>query len=143
MSEKPSPDHICKAWQYYREADILFASRFNYSMVAQSMLLVSFATVLSATDVSTLQRHVAIAIAFFGLFFSAFPAYICSTLSMRMRAFRDHYLQHEPVYNSWLNMQDPYVTFATRDRVPIIIHGFLVPSVLLVLWIVLASFACC
>ena len=36
-----------KVWEYHKEADNLFHQRFNFFLVAESMLIVSFVTLLN------------------------------------------------------------------------------------------------
>ena len=41
MTDDQKQDAI-RAWEYYKNADSLLVARFNYGMIAQSMLLVAF-----------------------------------------------------------------------------------------------------
>jgi hypothetical protein len=44
---EPNQDEQDRAWRYYQHADNLHAARINFFMVAESMLVVSFATTVA------------------------------------------------------------------------------------------------
>jgi len=90
--------------EHKRHYDIIYVYRFNYAMVAQSMLLVSYATLLSVVN-KTPQSHIAqVVIAAFGLVFTFFQYVISLRLHRRMRHLNENYLlKYDPVYRDAFN----------------------------------------
>jgi hypothetical protein len=90
--------------EHKRHYDIIYVYRFNYAMVAQSMLLVSHATLLSVVN-KTPQSHIAqVVIAAFGLLFTFFQYVISLRLDRRMRHLNQNYLlKYDPVYRDAFN----------------------------------------
>ena len=97
-----------RAWEYHKCADEILASRMNYGMVAQSMLLVSYMTMFLATGgIAWLPPFVQGIVASFGLWYSVRQSAMAQELTKRMEFLRKSYLVRlDPIYDKYLNI-DP------------------------------------
>ncbi|MBZ0140602.1 MAG: hypothetical protein K8H87_12650 [Pseudorhodoplanes sp.] len=79
-------------------------SRLSYSMVAQSMLVMAFATLFSA-DLPTLKiRLVEIVIACFGLFYSWVQYVMTRSLVAKLQMLKENYLiPLDPVFKEYMD----------------------------------------
>ncbi|MCK8782602.1 hypothetical protein M0654_21775 [Rhizobium sp. NTR19] len=90
----PSQDEIARAAGYLSEANQLLAQRFSYSLIAHSMALTAYATAI----VGQRESFIAFIVAVFGLYFAHVQFAITHTLSKKIDALRERYLEHDAVY---------------------------------------------
>lgn len=79
------------AWEAYKQADNLYHQRFNFFLVAESMLVVSFATTFSSGCLNT--NPVRIAITILGMIFTFSWFYVNNSIGYRMIYLRENYLR--------------------------------------------------
>lgn len=92
------------AWEAYKQADNLYHQRFNFFLVAESMLVVSFATTFSSGCLNT--NPVRIAITILGMIFTFSWFYVNNSIGYRMIYLRENYLRRcNPTYRSYLNAE--------------------------------------
>jgi hypothetical protein len=129
--EIPDDKQIRKAWKYHNAGDVLFAARFNYYMVAQSMMFVSFATVFAADRHSEYEKIIETAIALLGIFYAVAQERVNRVLPLRMKILRNIYLKHDPVYWDYLK-EDPEQPEEARN-----IQSRLIPRAFIAAWSIL------
>jgi len=78
------------AWEAYKQADNLYHQRFNFFLVAESMLVVSFATTFSSGYLNTNPLRIAITI--LGMIFTLSWFYVNNGIGYRMIYLREEYL---------------------------------------------------
>ena len=125
-------EQINRAWRYHAAADVLFATRFNYYMVAQSMMLVSFATVFAADRHSCYEKAAELVIGAAGLFYAGVQWRVNRVLPLRMEQLRTEYLIRDPVYEVYFEV-DPRQPKEARD-----IQAKWVPLAFVLVWLALA-----
>ncbi len=86
-------------YDIYKYADNLFHQRFHFFMVAESMLIMSFAT---AIILLYSQKGIIIAIAILGLLFTFSWAYINRRFDFRLMFLNQEYLPRFPKYKEYL-----------------------------------------
>ena len=94
MEDYENKNEIKDAWEYYRHADNLNASRVNFFLVAESMLVVSFVT--------TPSFGLRIPISILGIIFSFAWLYVTARLSKRMKYLLNSYLTKDPIYKKYM-----------------------------------------
>ena len=93
------------AWEAYKQADNLYHQRFNFFLVAESMLVVSFATTFSSGCLNT--NPVRIAITILGMIFTFSWFYVNNSIGYRMIYLREKGLRRcNPTYRSYLNVEE-------------------------------------
>ena len=93
------------AWEAYKQADNLYHQRFNFFLVAESMLVVSFATTVSSGSLNT--NPVRIAITILGMIFTFSWFYVNNSIGYRMIYLREKGLRRcNPTYRSYLNVEE-------------------------------------
>ena len=130
----PEQEQVRKrAWEYHKEADVLFAARANYSMVAQSMLLVSFMTIFAVQNHTVYTKIIEIAVAMFGIWY-AYNQYLLSrSLSSKMKLLKGDYLEKlDPIYRKYMKAEPGRPSGIQTKRIP---------GGLAVLWFLLANIA--
>jgi len=87
-----------RVWEYHKEADNLFHRRFSFFLVAESMLIVSFATIMDKTD-----NIVQTAIIFLGLVYTFGWMYVNARIAIRLNYLKNNYLiEHDPIYRGYM-----------------------------------------
>jgi hypothetical protein len=81
-----------RAQDYHKDVEIMFAYRLSYSMVAQSMLIVSYTTLLTYSGASRLIDISAINLCIFGLFYTYVQRVLAIGLASRGKFLRENYL---------------------------------------------------
>lgn len=107
-----------RAWDFYKHADNLLASRLGYVMVAQSMLLTAFATVFSSAT-SAQSTIVQLVISLFGIWLSYIQYLLSRSLVAKLDAMKAILIK-DTVARVWFNskpgrprgLQSRYVPFA-------------------------------
>ncbi|HTT83236.1 MAG TPA: hypothetical protein VMF67_07130 [Rhizomicrobium sp.] len=85
-----------KAWEYQTHLDNLYMFRFSYLMIAQSMLVVSYATLIAPGGHGYKVKIAAFAIAAFGLLVSWFQYLLSRSVAFRLEYLRETFLlQHD------------------------------------------------
>jgi len=79
------------AWEAYKQADNLYHQRFNFFLVAESMLVVSFATTFSSGCLNINPLRIAITI--LGMIFTFSWFYVNNGIGYRMIYLREKYLR--------------------------------------------------
>ena len=102
--KQPSAKEIERAWKYHESANHLFAQRVNFFLVAESMLVVSFVSVITCNK-NLYEINLAIASLGFVITFIWF--FINARLSIRIKKLKDDYLNHDVVYQSYMNSVQP------------------------------------
>lgn len=93
-----------RAWEYHKAADELLAFRMSYGMVAQSMLIVSFVTLLG------LQPHLGgylkaseLIVGVFGLWLTTVQHLLARSLVTRLFFLKENYLEKiDPIYRDYM-----------------------------------------
>ena len=90
------------AWEAYKHADNLYHQRFNFFLVAESMLIVSFATTFSSGSLNT--NSVRIAITILGMIFTFSWFYVNNRIGWRLNYLNENYLKRcSQTYGDYLN----------------------------------------
>lgn len=104
-----SQDEITYAWQYYEHADDLLHNRINLFLVAQSMLIISFATLIGyvksynqTCNQITYINIVLILIILIGAIYSLIWYYVCLKLERRLNFLNERILKEEDIYKKYL-----------------------------------------
>ena len=101
---KSKEDDLRRAWEYHKEADNLYHRRFNFFLVAESMLIVSFTTILTVDDKSLEPFNIAKAIAILGLIFTFSWFYVNARLDTRIYYLKKNYLERgDSIYREYMN----------------------------------------
>jgi hypothetical protein len=98
-----------KAWEYQTHLDNLYMFRFSYLMIAQSMLVVSYATLIAPSGHDFKVKTAEIVIAAFGLLVSWFQYLLSKSIAARRDYLRETYL---------LKCDALYPEVSARRRVP-------------------------
>jgi hypothetical protein len=122
-----------RAWEYHNAADTLFAARFNYSIVAQSMLLVSFVTLFVVDHHKAYHFWAEFVIAIFGIYYTGFQHLLSRSLVSKMDYLKREYLTKlDPIYEEYM---------AAEPSRPSGIQTRWIPLGAVVVWIVLLGAA--
>lgn len=117
---------IKRAWEYYRHADNLHAARINFFLVAESMLLVSFATVRGESFSGPFLQ---LLIPAMGLVYTWIWYHVNKGLQSRMDVLNDDYLRADSVYKRYL---------AAGQGIPSkVFLTWVLPVATLLLWLIL------
>ncbi len=92
----PQQADIDKAWKYYEHADNLYASRVNFFLVAESMVVVAYVTLEST------QWSLRLLIALLGLFYTYFWFDVNLRLVKRMSFLDEKFLRHDNIYKQYM-----------------------------------------
>ncbi len=114
-----------KAWEFYKHADMLNATRFNFFLVAESMLIVSLATVQKDSFFCFL-------VIIMGLLFSIVWWIVSWSISSRMNKLKENYLVKESVYNEYINVCNPKISNFLLNH--------LLPVATIFLWVILLAY---
>jgi hypothetical protein len=100
MCEQMTQDHkdkLDRAWRYHQNADSLNSGRVNFFIVAESMLVVGYATT------SNERFWLRLFLIFLGLLYTLAWWYLCNRLSTRMDYLSKHYLQKlDPIFKEYI-----------------------------------------
>lgn len=91
-------DTIEKAWKYYEHADNLFTGRINFFLVAESMVLVAYVTLLQEECYEWLR----LAIAILGIVYTFIWFYTNFRLAKRTSFLSSAYLEQDIIYKKYL-----------------------------------------
>ncbi len=122
QNEKSS---YARAWEVHDYAEKILADRMNYGMVAQSMLMLSFVTLLSNSNQSNFTPIAEILICLFGTFYSYFQLSRIRSVSQRIIHLQKKYLMDDEVFSEYMTAYSPS-TFSKRIRthyVPVTLYG--------------------
>lgn len=104
-------------WDNYKHADNLYHHRFNFFLVAESMLVVSFATTLLVNPVNsnifTYSNQIRIAIAILGMMFTLSWFYVNKRLDWRLVYLNNEYLTKNEDYNKYMESVDDFTIIHT------------------------------
>ena len=109
------------AWEAYKQADNLYHQRFNFFLVAESMLVVSFATTFSSGCLNT--NPVRIAITILGMISTFSWFYVNNSIGYRIIYLRENYLgRRNSTYKDYLESVEnrfiPPSEFFMTDLLP-------------------------
>jgi len=109
------------AWEAYKQADNLYHQRFNFFLVAESMLVVSFATTFSSGCLNT--NPVRIAITILGMISTFSWFYVNNSIGYRIIYLRENYLgRRNSTYKDYLESVEnrfiPHSEFFMTDLLP-------------------------
>jgi hypothetical protein len=91
---------LSRAWEYHKQLDILYVYRFSYAMVAQSMFVVSFTTLIASNQSTIYISVLEITIAIFGLIFTYLQYMLSDSLAARILYINQTYLiKLDPIYD--------------------------------------------
>ncbi len=117
-----------KKWEHaidiYRHTDRLYHHRFNFFLVAESMLIVSFVTTLLINPNNINEEYanyIRVAIAILGLVYTFSWFYVNKKLDWRLVFLTHKYLKRNPEFNDYLG---------SIDKIAKIHNGFFMSSVL-------------
>jgi hypothetical protein len=89
------------AWEAYKQADNLYHQRFNFFLVAESMLVVSFATTFSSGCLNI--NPIRLVITLLGMVFTFSGFYVNNGINYRMIYLREKYLRRcNQTYKNYL-----------------------------------------
>jgi hypothetical protein len=125
-------NRVRSAWEYHKHADTLLLARVNYSLVAQSMLIVSFSTLFAAEHQTSAVQRAEIGVAVLGFVFAAIQWLLSMSLHAKMKTMRDKYLNTDSVFSDYIE--------APSIR-PSGIQRFVIPIVLGAIWVWLCALA--
>jgi|SRR5581483_407455 len=114
-----------RAWEYYNAADVIYAQRYAYSLVAHSMLIAAFAALLAADIQTWLKVWAEHAVAILGLGFSAFMLAVSHGIQKKMYHLVPT-LKKDPIYRKYLGKP---ATISVG-----FIQTYLTPAVLAAFW---------
>jgi hypothetical protein len=120
------------AGEWFRHADNLLVGRVNYAMVAQSMLILSFSTLLSSPE-SRKWLPAELGIAVFGVLFAVVQSALSLGLVAKMGEMEKRLKQTDRVFEA-------YIEARSKFRPPYI-QRFGVPIGLCCLWVWLGYLA--
>ncbi|MCK4736058.1 MAG: hypothetical protein KAT65_26620 [Methanophagales archaeon] len=89
-----------RAWGYYEHADDLLHNRINLFLVAQSMLIISFATLIC--NQTTFINIILILIILIGAIYSLIWYYVCLKLVRRLNFLNECILKDDYIYKMYL-----------------------------------------
>jgi len=87
-----------RVWEYHKDAEHLFHQRFSFFLVAESMLIVSFVTLLN-----TSQELVKFAIVILGIVFTFGWLYVNLRLDIRMERLKVYLKENDQIYEEYMN----------------------------------------
>ncbi|MCJ7572283.1 MAG: hypothetical protein MUO82_10490 [Candidatus Thermoplasmatota archaeon] len=88
-----------RVWEYHKHADILFHQRFAFFLVAESMLIISFATLFNQPE-----KHVKIAIGILGLIYTYGWYFVNVRLDKKMEFLKKDFLEkYDSLYKDYMN----------------------------------------
>ena len=108
------------AWEAYKHADNLYHQRFSFFLVAESMLVVSFATTLLVDQPSTHTNSIRIAITILGMVFTFSWFYVNNRIEWRLNYLNEKYLERcSQTYRDYLtHVNGISSTFFMTDLLP-------------------------
>ena len=119
--EKRDRYDLYRAWKYHNKADLIFQHRISFFLVAESMLLVSFATIY---NISKIQ----LAIAALGVIITFCWFYVNIRIAWRRRMLKDNYLKKfDPIYKEYMN--------CIRGFPASTVLAYILPNSFILLWI--------
>jgi hypothetical protein len=95
MVQDVIPQDIDKAWKYYEHADNLYASRVNFFLVAESMVVVAYVTLQGS------EKLLRISIAILGLLYTYIWFDVNLRLAIRMTFLDQKFLPHDKIYDQY------------------------------------------
>ena len=91
-----------RVWDYHKETDNLFHRRFSFFLVAESMLIVSFTTILISTV--NIPNSVKFFIPFLGIVYTFGWWYVNLRLRIRMDKLKEKHLKIiDPLYRKYMD----------------------------------------
>jgi hypothetical protein len=123
-----------RVWGYYQHADNLRASRSNFFLVAEAMLVGAFATIAD-TRLASLR----LAISGFGIVYTICWYWVNRNLYKRMEFARDYLQKLDPFYKYHFTLPDPVTS---RSRIKIhsnIFLDYVLPLSTLAFWFFLLA----
>jgi hypothetical protein len=120
-----------RAWEYYKHMDSLLVGRVNYAMVAQSMLLASFATLFVSSHTNIYLIRGEIVIGLLGIFFAIMQLLLSVSLVSKMDALKS-YLNDDKIFDSCINK---------NPGRPEGIQRYWIPVALVIVWLALICLA--
>jgi hypothetical protein len=135
--KKPTiEEQIEKAWSYHAHADNIQTARVNFFLVAESMLVVSFATVVQADK--PLGVFLRFAIVMLGMIYTAGWFVINLSIIQRMHFLRDTYLMKDRLYIEYWNAFKFFNKWSDISGLFII---YVLPLSVLFFWLILLGFS--
>ena len=114
-----------RAKEYYQHADNLFHHRFNFFLVAESMLIISYATIYVWKQET---NPISVAISILGIGFTLGWIYTNARLSERVNYMIKNYMKkYDPIYNE-------YLTKSVRGLYSSYILAYVLPSLTFLVW---------
>lgn len=121
-----------RAWRYLQHADTQDASRSNFSLVAESMLIVAYFMVSPGTAVTITLR---IAVCLLGTAYTLAWLYVSVRLNKRMQPLHKHLKENDATYRIFLE--------AVRGPSATLILSWALPLATLAFWLVLLWLGLC
>lgn len=100
---------INKVWNYYQHADNLVASRTNFFLVAQSMLVVAYATILAYANMEVKEGyiHIRSCVILLGILYALIWFYTNTSIYTKMKVLGEK-LKKAPIYGKYEENSLPY-----------------------------------
>lgn len=124
-----------RVWEYHKTADILFVDRFNFFLVAESMFIISFAT-LSASQNSENLFDIKIPILLLGIIFTLSWYWVNVRLLCKIWYLKNKYLEDkkfDPFYLDYMRTKDNAENKTQRH----LVQAYLLPLSTMFFWIFL------
>jgi len=122
-----------RVWEYHKNADNLFVSRFNFFILAESMFIVSFATIVASKS-SEMLIPIKIAIVILGLLFTIGWYWVNKRLLEKIWYLKYHYLEKfDRIYLDYMRAEANSKERTTRH----VVQTYVLPYSTMVFWLFL------
>ena len=118
-----------RIWEYHKEADHLFHQRFNFFLVAESMLIVSFMTLLNSS-----HMLVMIAIILLGLVYTFGWLYVNTRINYRIEYLKEFLIMHDEIYRNYMDCVDDSLEDRDNPEKTIHFQVYVLPKMTFLFW---------